>query len=266
MAAPAKKYLSYYNWECNSYDVDSKLQDLSFEYGPLGETIYRRVLDLIYSNGFYVEAKIDKLSRTLVQKIGSQWVKPNKCVEILTYCVNVGLFDKDLVQNNIWTSSGIQNRYFGIMKQLKRVIDPNKEKYLLTDIVLNVQKNEINSEETYINSEETYVNSEEIGVNSSKVKQNKTNEKKSNNSIKEHHLQNLLLQSLIESVEYRFDKKLNTKELDELEELFQKVENSLLRQLTINVKYTTFDELINAIYELMNDGITKLDQYLERED
>ncbi|MEG0093174.1 MAG: DUF4373 domain-containing protein [Erysipelotrichaceae bacterium] len=267
MAAPTKKYLSYYNWECNSYDVDSKLQDISFEYGPLGETIYRRMLDLIYSNGYYIEITIDKLSRTLVWKIGSQWLKTNKCVEILTYCVDIGLFDKNLIQSNIWTSVGIQNRYFGIMKQLKRVIDPSKEKYLLIDIVLNAPKNEIPSEETNNHSEETDIYSEETGVNSGKEKEKKQKEIKQNEIIvEERNLEHLLLSSIIENLENRFDKKLEKHELDELYGLSAKIEYSLLRCLSADTRCINFDELSKTIQQLITKGITKLDQYIESED
>ena len=170
MSAPQKEYLDYYNWYCNAFDVDKRLKKLSRKYGPLGETIYRRMLDLIYSNGYYLEADVEDVSMMIVDKIGSKWVSDEKCSEVLMYCSELGLFEHDLVRRKVWTAVRIQKSYFHTMGQLRRKISVNQKKYLLIDIPFNVPSSNVSSEETNDSSEETNDSSEETGVNTTKKK------------------------------------------------------------------------------------------------
>ena len=158
MSAPQKEYLDYYNWYCNAFDVDKRLKKLSRKYGPLGETIYRRMLDLIYSNSYYLEADIEDAAMMVVDKIGSKWVSDEKCAEVLMYCSELGLFEHDLVKSKVWTAVSIQKRYFHTMSQLRRKISVSQKKYLLIDIPFNVPNPDDSSEETNDSSEETEVN------------------------------------------------------------------------------------------------------------
>ena len=158
MSAPQKEYLDYYNWYCNAFDVDKRLKKLSRKYGPLGETIYRRMLDLIYSNSYYLEADIEDAAMMVVDKIGSKWVSDEKCAEVLVYCSEIGLFEHDLVKSKVWTAVSIQKRYFHTMSQLRRKISVSQKKYLLIDIPFNVPNPDDSSEETNDSSEETEVN------------------------------------------------------------------------------------------------------------
>lgn len=171
MSAPTKEYLDYYNWYCNAFDVDRRLKKLSRKYGPLGETIYRRMLDLIYSNSYYLEADLEDAAMMVVDKIGSKWVSDEKCAEVLVYCSEIGLFNHDLVKSKVWTAVSIQKRYFHIMQsQLRRRVDVSQKKYLLLDIPLSVQFTSDSSEETSDSSEETSDSSEETGVNTKEKK------------------------------------------------------------------------------------------------
>lgn len=268
MAAPKKEHLDYYNWSCKSYDTDFKLKKLSRKYGPLGETVYRRMLDLIYITSYYIVIDIEELSYSLAEKIGFKWCNEDKCAEILQYCTDIGLFNKSLVECNVWTSDGIQKRYFEIMeKVLRRTIDFENKKYLLIDVPLNAQKNDVSSEIIEVSSEFTGISSEFIGVSSDKGKENKLEENKQNEIIvEERNLEHLLLSSIIENLEKRFDKKLEKHELDELYGLSAKIEYSLLRCLSSDTRYINFDELSQTIHQLITKGITKLDQYIESED
>ena len=169
MSAPQKEYLDYYNWYCNAFDVDKRLKKLSRKYGPLGETIYRRMLDLIYSNSYYLEADIEDAAMMVVDKIGSKWVSDEKCAEVLGYCSELGLFEHDLVKSNVWTAVSIQKRYFHTMSQLRRKISVSQKKYLLIDIPFNVPNPDDSSEETNDSSEET-------GVNTTKRKEKEIND------------------------------------------------------------------------------------------
>ena len=161
MGAPQKPDLRYYIWEVNAFDVDVKLFDLMEEYGTLGESVYRRSLDIIYSQSYYFEGSADQLAMMICKKIGSKWIKRSKCREILLYCVDIGLFDHDLVQNGIWTSVGIQKRYLEAIKLRRRKLT-DKKFFIQTDDVLNALKNCVSSEETKVTSEETSITSEEI--------------------------------------------------------------------------------------------------------
>ena len=169
MSAPQKEYLDYYNWYCNAFDVDKRLKKLSRKYGPLGETIYRRMLDLIYSNSYYLEADLEDAAMMVVDKIGSKWVSDEKCAEVLVYCSELGLFEHDLVKSKVWTAVSIQKRYFHTMSQLRRKISVSQKKYLLIDIPFNVPNPNDSSEETNDSSEET-------GVNTTKRKEKEIND------------------------------------------------------------------------------------------
>ena len=158
MSAPQKEYLDYYNWYCNAFDVDKRLKKLSRKYGPLGETIYRTMLDLIYSNSYYLEADLEDAAMMVVDKIGSKWVSDEKCADVLVYCSELGLFDHDLVKSKVWTAVSIQKRYFHTMAQLRRKISVTQKKYLLIDIPFNVPTFSDSSEEINDSSEETGVN------------------------------------------------------------------------------------------------------------
>lgn len=171
MAAPIKNVLNYYNWECNAFDNDMALRKLSMKYGPQGETIYRRMLDLIYSNGFYLKIEKDDLIMILVNNIGSKWVKESKVVEILMYCTEIGLFDKTLVNKTIWTSYGIQRRYFEIMVKLRRTIKIEERKYLLYEDVLNAPNSTVIATKTGVIVTLTGVNVAITGVNADKRKE-----------------------------------------------------------------------------------------------
>ena len=176
MSAPQKEYLDYYNWYCNAFDVDKRLKKLSRKYGPLGETIYRRMLDLIYSNSYYLEADIEDAAMMVVDKIGSKWVSDEKCAEVLVYCSEIGLFEHDLVKSKVWTAVSIQKRYFHTMSQLRRKISVSQKKYLLIDIPFNVPNPDDSSEETNDSSEETNDSSEETEVNTTKRKEKEIND------------------------------------------------------------------------------------------
>lgn len=177
MSAPQKEYLDYYSWQCNAFDVDKRLKKLTRKYGPLGETIYRRMLDLIYSNSYYLEADLEDASMMIVDKIGSKWVSDEKCAEVLVYCSELGLFEHDLVKSKVWTAVSIQKRYFHTMSQLRRKISVSQKKYLLIDIPFNVHFHDDSSEETLDSSEETLDSSEETQVNTRKRKESKRKEK-----------------------------------------------------------------------------------------
>lgn len=171
--APNKKGLEYFPKMINFYD-DDKIFDLMDEYGPLGVTIYDVILTIVYDNGYYAELSKDKLSRMIIRKIGNKWIKGQKVVvQVVDYCAELGLLSKDLLQQNIITSEGIQKRYHKIaVKLMKRQL--YSDKYWLLkkeeELLLNAPKNPNNSEENGINSEEIQDNSEFIDIKEKETK------------------------------------------------------------------------------------------------
>lgn len=268
MAAPKKEHLDYYNWSCKSYDTDFKLKKLSRKYGPLGETVYRRMLDLIYITNYYIIIDLEELSFSLAEKIGFKWCDEKKCAEILRYCTDIGLFNKNLVECNVWTSDGIQKRYFEIMeKVLRRTIDFENKKYLLIDVPLNASKNEVSSEFMGVSSEITEVSSEFIGVSSDKRKENKQNEIKQNEiKLNENNFNDFFISSIIENLEKLFDRKLSSSEVEWFIASSKGMEFALIRYLSVDSRYNNFEEFIKVINNLKSEAISKLDQYLEREE
>ncbi|WP_373116522.1 Lin1244/Lin1753 domain-containing protein [Holdemania massiliensis] len=223
MGAPPKAALWYYPWEVNAFDVDSKLFDLIEEYGPLGESVYRRALDIIYSQSYYFSGTEDQLSMMICKKIGVQWIKRAKCREILLYCVDIGLFDHDLVQDGIWTSAGVQKRYLTAMKMLRRKI--TDKKYFLEDgDVLNALKKLDSAEETQVNEEETQLNDEETAINAEKGNEIKSKQNETNQIIldqKKYDFLSTLFQD-------EFGHALSEKEMRSLERLMGKYDADLI--------------------------------------
>lgn len=162
-----RKDLDYFPKVVNFYE-DDKIFDLLDEYGPLGVTVYDCILTIVYSNGYYANLSKDKLSKMVIRKIGNKWIKSQKAVvQVIDYCADLGLFDKDLMLQNIITSVGIQKRYHMIaVKLLKRrlystqywLLDENGEPLLNTPIF------PIDSEENSISTEEISKSSEEMQV------------------------------------------------------------------------------------------------------
>lgn len=162
-----RKDLDYFPKVVNFYE-DDKIFDLLDEYGPLGVTVYDCILSIVYSNGYYANLSKDKLSKMVIRKIGNKWIKSQKAVvQVIDYCADLGLFDKDLMLQNIITSVGIQKRYHMIaVKLLKRrlystqywLLDENGEPLLNTPIF------PIESEENGISTEEISKSSEEMQV------------------------------------------------------------------------------------------------------
>ncbi len=163
--APYKEGLDFFPKMVSFYE-DDKIFDLLDEYGPLGVTIYDCILTIIYSNGYYVSLSKDKLSRMVIQKIGNKWIKGKKVVvQVIDRCADLGLFDKDLMLQDIITSVGIQERYYEIaVKRLKRQLHNTKYWLLKNENgkpLLSAPLNPINPEENRINSELNAIVTEE---------------------------------------------------------------------------------------------------------
>ena len=155
MGRKAKTGLSYFSKDVDYYD-DFKIMDLMNEYGPLGQTIYDVLLCMIYHEGYYLEVpSMEQLAVKIIKTIGNRWVKKKDFVlQVIHYCAEIGLFDQDLLNQNVITSVGVQRRYKEVTVRNK----VDRSKYWLIDEngqpLLNAPQNSISATEKDISATE----------------------------------------------------------------------------------------------------------------
>lgn len=179
MARPAKKGLDYYPSDTNRRN-DFKIMDLLNQYGPLGYTIYDFCLQYVYENGYFLDVPLQQVCLTLCRDIGAKWIKNKNLVgQVIDYCADIGLFDKDLLRQNVMTSVGIQRRYDSVTVRNK--VDKS-EFWLLGKenceaALINAPQNGVSATKTKVIATETEVsatNMTQIKVNKIKEKEKKT--------------------------------------------------------------------------------------------
>lgn len=181
MARPAKKGLDYYPSETNRRN-DFKIMDLLNQYGPLGYTIYDFCLQYVYENGYFLDVPLQQVCLTLCRDIGAKWIKNKNLVgQVIDYCADIGLFDKDLLRQNVMTSVGIQRRYDSVTVRNK--VDKS-EFWLLGKenceaALINAPKNGVSTTETKVIATETEVSA----TNMPQIKENKIKEKEKKTDV-----------------------------------------------------------------------------------
>ena len=180
MARPKKTGLSYFPKDVDFWD-DFKIMDLLNEYGPLGTAVYDIVISRVYQNGYYLEVSLESLAAHIVRIIGNRWVSDKKLiVEIILYCAEIGLLDKELIKQSVITSVGIQRRYDEVTVRNKA----DKSRYRLIGTDSSACDSEAQQEDddakTVENVSETQVNETFIPQKKSKEKKSKSDERKQN--------------------------------------------------------------------------------------
>lgn len=176
MARPAKVGLDYFPVDVDIFD-NEKLFDVQNKYGPLGETIFMRLLCLIYKNGYYYRFEdIDRLSAMLVKSIGNRWVRDKQTVkQVILYLAECNLFSKELMQENVLTSAGIQRRYLKAAERRKSL----NTQYLIVDEngndLRSVPQNKEYRDRNGINVNINPDNENKNATKKSKVKESKEN-------------------------------------------------------------------------------------------
>ena len=178
MGRKPKTGLDYFPKDVDYYD-DFNIMDLMNEYGPLGQTIYDVVLCMIYHEGYYLEVpKMEQLAVKIIKTIGNRWVKKKDFVlQVIHYCAEIGLFDQDLLNQNVITSVGVQRRYKEVTVRNK----VDRSKYWLIDEngqpLLNAQQNSISATETNISATEKdiYATEKDISATEKRQKESKVN-------------------------------------------------------------------------------------------
>ena len=186
MARPAKKGLDYYPSDTNRRN-DFKIMDLLNQYGPLGYTIYDFCLQYVYENGYFLDVPLQQVCLTLCRDIGAKWIKNKNLVgQVIDYCADIGLFDKDLLRQNVMTSVGIQRRYDSVTVRNK--VDKS-EFWLLGKenceaALINAPKNGVSATETKVIATETEVSATNMPqIKEKKIKVNKRKIKEKNSDV-----------------------------------------------------------------------------------
>ena len=122
--------LDFFNLDVNIFS-DAKIIKLMHRYGPLGFMSYLLVLTNVFMNGYYLEASTTDLSYILLNGIGGKYINgKNKLQEIILYLAYIDLIDKDMLNQNIITSKGIQKRFLVATRSRK---NQDLSKYWLID-------------------------------------------------------------------------------------------------------------------------------------
>lgn len=151
MARPFKQGSDYYPEFVNEFEKNDILQDVSSEYGPLGESVYKRISNWVFAEGYYMEYDINQLAKKLRNSIGSKWISNcNKIVEIINYLADIGFIDKSLLANGVITSINFQKTYLFLVERRKN-IDTSKYWLLETRPSLNTSTKVDNDNNNPIN-------------------------------------------------------------------------------------------------------------------
>ena len=122
--------LDFFNLDVNIFN-DAKIIKLIHRYGPLGFMSYYLILTNVFMNGYYLEVSTNDLAYILLNGIGGKYINgKNKLQEIILYLAYIDLIDKDLLNQNVVTSKGIQKRFLVATRSRK---NQDLSKYWLLD-------------------------------------------------------------------------------------------------------------------------------------
>lgn len=159
---PLKKGLDYRSASTHKYE-DFRMVDLLDKYGANGALVYDIISDMVIQQGYYLEIPLQNLALSVQKTVGSKWIRNRDFVlQVVQYCADIGLFDKDLLQQSVITSVELQESYsIGTVRSKVQI-----EKYRLIEVkrkpLLNAPKNTINVTENAINVTEIPDNEAEM--------------------------------------------------------------------------------------------------------
>lgn len=132
MPRTSSQKLDFWQFDVGLFN-DIKIVDLNDRYGPLGEAIYFRILSYIAETDGYFAQLNESLLLWVYRSIGSKWIRSRQVVaEVIDYCGVCGLFDVNLLRQNVLTSQGIQRRWL-YAKQKSRARGYSTAKYWLLE-------------------------------------------------------------------------------------------------------------------------------------
>ena len=170
MARPKKTGLDYFYKGVDDWD-DIRRMDLMEKFGPVGFAAYDVVLCQVYKNGYYLEVSLDKLALYVMRMVGRHWFESREQArQIIEYCGEIGLFDRELLAQSVVTSKEIQRHYADVSARRKA----DRSQYWLLPLDDEVEKDcECTQEESIqdVSAAETRINAAK--TQQSKVKQSK---------------------------------------------------------------------------------------------
>lgn len=178
MPRPKKTGLDYYYKGVDEFE-DYRIESLVEEYGAMGYMVFDIITSRVYKNGYYLDIPLEHLASKIFRLVTSKWMRDKtEIIKIINYCVEIGLFDKELFAQGIITSKEIQEHYSCVSARRKT----DKTKYWL----LPSDEEEINVTQAGVIAAETRINTTETGINATistqrKEKKIKENEIKSSN-------------------------------------------------------------------------------------
>ncbi|MCI7099529.1 MAG: DUF4373 domain-containing protein [Lachnospiraceae bacterium] len=167
-----KEGVSYFSLDVDFLD-DYDIMDLISDHGCEGVMIYLAVVAEVYKKGYYLEVELGKLATKIVRLLGNR-VNKRLVLTVIHYCADAGLFHKELLNQGIITSAGIQRRYNQITARNK----VNKEKYWLLDTPKKEDSEEalLKSSKNQESNTEKGISDSENAISDSEMKQNKRKE------------------------------------------------------------------------------------------
>ena len=144
------KGLSYFPLSV-TYFQDTKVTDLIVDFQDLGEIVFIRTLTMIYAQGYYIEADVDRFSKMLFCTIRfrDNSVTYDQIKRVVLAMAEYGLIDKFMMNRGIITSKGIQKQYYASTSRRKKVeheywlLDNDDEDSL--DETLKLRKNKVDN-------------------------------------------------------------------------------------------------------------------------
>lgn len=157
--------LNYYPFDVD-FPQDIRIRKLVKYKDGRAITVYVLLLCSIYKNGYCMEWD-DDVPFIISEQTGFD---EDYILDVIKYCVKVGLFSEELFAQGVLTSKSIQERYIKICAECRRSSGIKEH-----DLISSEEK-PISSEEKGISSEEITISSEEMPINSEKSAQSKVKE------------------------------------------------------------------------------------------
>ena len=185
MARSKKTGLDFYYKSVHDMD-DFRVMDLMERYGPVGYVVLDMTMSCVYRNGYYLEMPVKRLAMYIHRYIaGSSSQSSDDIAEIIMYCGEIGLFDRELLGRSVITSAEIQEHYSSVPARKKA----DKSKYWLlpvendepsveTEDKQSPEKNKVFAAKTCVNAAETSVSEDNCNLNSVIIPQSKENKSK----------------------------------------------------------------------------------------
>ena len=116
------KGLSYFPLSV-TYFQDTKVTDLIVDFQDLGEIVFIRTLSMIFAQGYYIEADVDRFSKMLfcTMRFRDNSVTYDQIKRVVLAMAEYGLIDKFMMHRGIITSKGIQKQYYASTSRRKKV-------------------------------------------------------------------------------------------------------------------------------------------------